>query len=66
MYLIKVIPEARRLHLIIYLFISSYEIVNKNGCYIDRCDLWGFIREINSGISHVRYQFSPWENRSRY
>jgi hypothetical protein len=23
--------------------------------YIDRCELWGFIREINSGISHVRY-----------
>jgi hypothetical protein len=27
--------------------------------YIDRCELWGFIREINSGISHVRYQFFP-------
>ena len=27
--------------------------------YIDRCDLWGFIREINSGISHVRYHFFP-------
>jgi len=27
--------------------------------YIDRCDLWGFLREINSGISHVRYQFFP-------
>jgi len=26
---------------------------------IDRCELWGFIREINSGISHVRYQFFP-------
>jgi hypothetical protein len=25
--------------------------------YIDRCELWGFIREINSGISHVKYQF---------
>jgi hypothetical protein len=25
--------------------------------YIDRCELWGFIREINSGISQVRYQF---------
>jgi len=25
--------------------------------YIDRCELWGFIREINSGISHVRYPF---------
>jgi hypothetical protein len=25
--------------------------------YIDRCELWGFIREIDSGISHVRYQF---------
>ena len=23
------------------------------------CELWGFIREINSGISHVRYQFFP-------
>ena len=27
--------------------------------YIDTCELWGFIREINSGISHVRYQFFP-------
>ena len=25
--------------------------------YIDRCELWGFIREINPGISQVRYQF---------
>jgi hypothetical protein len=25
--------------------------------YIDRCELRGFIREINSGISHVKYQF---------
>ena len=23
------------------------------------CELWGFILEINSGISHVRYQFFP-------
>jgi hypothetical protein len=23
------------------------------------CELWGIIREINSGISHVRYQFFP-------
>ena len=27
--------------------------------YIDRCELWGFICEINSGISHVKYQFFP-------
>jgi hypothetical protein len=27
--------------------------------YIDRCQLLGFIREINSGISHVRYLFFP-------
>jgi len=27
--------------------------------YTDKCDLWGFIREINSGISHLRYQFFP-------
>jgi len=27
--------------------------------YIDRCELWGFIREINSGILHVKYQFFP-------
>jgi len=25
--------------------------------YVDRCELWGFIREIKSGISHVKYQF---------
>ena len=27
--------------------------------YIDRCELWGFIREIYSDISHVKYQFFP-------
>jgi hypothetical protein len=27
--------------------------------YIDRCELWGFIREINSDILHVKYQFFP-------
>jgi len=27
--------------------------------YIDRCELWGLIREINSGISHARYHFFP-------
>jgi hypothetical protein len=27
--------------------------------YIDRCELWGFIRQINSDISHVKYQFFP-------
>ena len=29
--------------------------------YIHRCELRGFICEINSGISHVRYHFSPAE-----
>ena len=33
--------------------------LNKICYYIDRCELWGFIREINSGISHVTYQFFP-------
>ena len=27
--------------------------------YIDRYELWGFIQEINSDISHVKYQFFP-------
>jgi hypothetical protein len=27
--------------------------------YKDRSELWGFINEINSGISHVKYQFFP-------
>jgi len=27
--------------------------------YIDRCELWRFIHEINSVISHARYQFFP-------
>jgi hypothetical protein len=27
--------------------------------YIDRCDFWGFIREVNSCISYVRYRFFP-------
>jgi hypothetical protein len=31
----------------------------KRDYYIDRCDLWGFTCEINSGLSHVRYQFFP-------
>ena len=26
---------------------------------MDRCELWGFIREINSDISHVKNQFFP-------
>jgi hypothetical protein len=34
----------------------SNNIINTN-YYIDRCELWGFILEINSGISHVKYQF---------
>ena len=29
--------------------------------YIDRCELWGFSREINLCISHVKYQFFPVE-----
>ena len=33
--------------------------------YIDRCELWGFLREINSGISHVRYQFLSRRNYLR-
>jgi hypothetical protein len=27
--------------------------------YIDRCELWGFIGEIYSDISYVKYQFFP-------
>jgi hypothetical protein len=27
--------------------------------YIDRCELWRFICEINSGISHVKYLVFP-------
>jgi hypothetical protein len=27
--------------------------------YIDKCELQGVIREINSGISHVKYKFFP-------
>ena len=33
------------------------KLCGSNPYYIDRYDLWGFIREKNSGISHVRYQF---------
>ena len=32
-------------------------VLNEYIYYIDWCELWGFIREINSGISHVKYQF---------
>ena len=35
------------------------KMLNKHDYYIDRCELWGFIREINSSISHVKYQFFP-------
>jgi hypothetical protein len=34
-------------------------LCDKKSYYIDRCELWGFICEINSGISHVKYQFFP-------
>ena len=30
--------------------------------YIDRCELWRIIRKINSGISHVKYQFFSLQN----
>ena len=44
---------------IIVLF--HHKILEKivNFYYIDRCELWGFIRGINSGISHARCQFYP-------
>jgi hypothetical protein len=38
------------------IFLQLFEFDVKFVYYIDRCELWGFIREINSGISHVRYQ----------
>ena len=41
------------------LFLYCIRIVITVFYYIDRCELWGFICEINSGISHVKYQFFP-------
>jgi hypothetical protein len=38
---------------------QSISILGNLHYYIDRCELWGFIREINSDISHVKYQFFP-------
>ena len=38
---------------------EGYISVMSTYYYIDRCDLWGFTCEINSAISHVRYQFFP-------
>jgi hypothetical protein len=38
---------------------TSCWLCAKVNYYIDKCELWGFIREINSGISHVRYHFFP-------
>jgi hypothetical protein len=32
---------------------SKYLLLSKATYYIDRCDLWQFIHEINSSISHV-------------
>ena len=46
--------------IIVFEFDINYlQTVSIQYYYIDRCDLWGFIREINSGISHVRYHFFP-------
>ena len=52
---------------ILLLYSNKYFPINsigKESCnisfyYKDRCELWGFIREINSDISHVKYQFFP-------
>jgi hypothetical protein len=44
------------LFLLVTFYIFKYFFLSY---YIDRCELWGFIREINSGISHVKYQFFP-------
>ena len=41
---------------IVYPFNSENNGINMT-YYKDRCELWEFIREINSGISHVKYQF---------
>ena len=35
------------------------KLCGSNPYYIDRYDLWGFIREINSGISYKRNHFFP-------
>jgi len=44
----------------ITLSLKIYTICTDNAnYYIDRCELWRFIREINSDISHVKYQFFP-------
>ena len=37
--------------------LTAIMFTNINSYYIDRCELWGFIREINSDISCVKYQF---------
>jgi hypothetical protein len=42
-----------------YVSLRSKGRHNNGSYYIDRCELWGFIREINSDISHVKYQFFP-------
>jgi hypothetical protein len=46
------IDLKRNVYSILTLYLRAYY-------YIDRCELWGFIHEVNSGISHVRYQFFP-------
>ena len=48
---------------IIFEFDINYlQAVSIQYYYIDRFHLWGFIPEINSGISHVRYHFFPRQN----
>ena len=39
----------------------SLVIIGKYCYYIDMCELWGFIREINFDIAYVKYQFYPTE-----
>jgi len=49
----ETIQNARFVRLAITIYKIYYKL------YIDRCELWRFIREMNSGISHVKYQFFP-------
>ena len=51
---LPIISDLDKKHMFSF-WMCSLTICNKQIYYIDRCELWGFISEINSSISH--YQF---------
>jgi hypothetical protein len=51
--------HSTRMNLRAMILTGSRTSCDSSNYYIVSCELWGFISEINSGISHVKYQFFP-------